>query len=290
MPRSRNIKPSVCQNLKLSKLQPHTRILFRDLPMFANHLGLLVDCHETIKIQVFPFEPELNVNKLLQELADAGFIIRYQERPLSGQDSTESRFIWIINFLNHQNPHKNERATPSKIPVYNLNTSIRVKDGTTPDKDGSTPADSLNLIPESLNPVDENLEVELKEIGETPQDPFMPDCEGNNGEPDEPTQICKYITKHWKMSETKQRNYAHVRMLLVDCTKEEVIKAIDNAILVFDNEDVKRKYRTKFSEFFSSALEVKDMQENSVTGSTTPLKEAPIHMPLLKPQPKEDKK
>jgi len=150
--RSRNIKPGICKNKKLAKLSPHARILFRDLPMFADHEGRLIDDHETVRAEIFPFEFDLDVNSLLKELADNYFIVRYEEQPLDGQDPFESRFIWIINFKRHQNPHKNERQNPSIFPPFNSESTFRVKDGTPLDKNETTRADSLNLIPDSLNP------------------------------------------------------------------------------------------------------------------------------------------
>jgi len=68
------------------------------------------------------------------------------------------RYIKIVNFEKHQNPHKNEREAGSEIPdisesdEQNKENNDLQKDGTSPDLIGSTRADSLLLIPSSLIP------------------------------------------------------------------------------------------------------------------------------------------
>jgi hypothetical protein len=80
------------------------------------------------------------------------------------------RYIKIINFNKHQNPHKNEVAAGSEIPditeadevvtqaVDNKEVTInRDLSGLKRNKDGSAPAESLFLNPDSLIPLPDSL-------------------------------------------------------------------------------------------------------------------------------------
>ena len=148
--RARNIKPGFYKNEDLASCSLPARLLFPGLWMMADREGRLEDRPKRIKAEVFPYD-DFDVDALLCELAEAGMIVRYQV--------DEGEYIWIPNFLKHQNPHKREKD--SDIPALEsgpekarsspvISGPAQCKHQTSPEKARSSPADSLN--PDSLNP------------------------------------------------------------------------------------------------------------------------------------------
>lgn len=105
MARARNIKPGFFTNEELAEVEPLGRILFAGLWTIADRDGRLGDRPKKIKVEILPYD-QCNVDEMLQDLADRGFILRYQ---INGD-----RYIQILAFAKHQNPHKNEK--PSYLP------------------------------------------------------------------------------------------------------------------------------------------------------------------------------
>ena len=104
--RARNIKPGFFKNDTLAELDFAGRLLFIGLWGLADREGRLEDRPKKIKAEIFPYD-EVNVDSFLGELAKRSFIIRYE---VDGD-----RYIQIVNFDKHQNPHP--RETPSTIPA-----------------------------------------------------------------------------------------------------------------------------------------------------------------------------
>lgn len=102
--RARNIKPGVCKNDDLAEKSPHARLLFIYLWMYADREGRFENKPKRIKAECFPYEHELVVEKLLEELSP--FLEKYS--------NGSKEYFQIVNFSKHQNPHKNEKA--SDIP------------------------------------------------------------------------------------------------------------------------------------------------------------------------------
>lgn len=156
MARARNIKPSFFQNEELGELDPVARLFFIGLWTVADYRGCVEFRPKRLKVQLLPYD-ECNTETLANNLERSGFIRFYS---VCGQ-----RYLKIVNFEKHQNPHKNERESGSEIPDIDQDDSQAVdsieieknpdKNGTTPDKDGTAPADSLLLIPDSPIPLPE---------------------------------------------------------------------------------------------------------------------------------------
>lgn len=108
MARARNIKPGFFINDDLAEIEPLGRLLFAGLWTVADREGRLEDKPKKIKASILPYD-DCDIDKLLQDLHDSGFICRYT---VDGQN-----YIQIINFLKHQNPHHKEIA--SIIPPPN---------------------------------------------------------------------------------------------------------------------------------------------------------------------------
>jgi len=149
MARARNIKPSFFQNEELGELLPIERLAFIGMWTIADFKGCIELRPKRLKVQLLPYD-ECDFESIVINLEKSGFISIYS---VQGQ-----RYIKIINFEKHQNPHKNERESGSDIPdilerddLSNKNNDLEnIKNN--PDKNGTAPADSLNPIPDSLKP------------------------------------------------------------------------------------------------------------------------------------------
>lgn len=138
MARSRNIKPGFFKNEVLGVADPLYSLLFEGLWVLADRAGRLEDRPIRIKGEIFPYRDGLDMDSMLNWLESNEFIRRYT---VAGK-----RFILVVEFVKHQNPHKNEAE--SEIPAPE-------EIGTKPEKIGTTLADplssdSLILIPDSL--------------------------------------------------------------------------------------------------------------------------------------------
>jgi hypothetical protein len=105
MARARLLKPGLFANETLAELPFETRLLFPGLWTIADREGRLEDHPVRIRAQLFPYD-NVDVERMLSELAAAGFIVRYT---VAG-----ARYIEIPKFLLHQRPHIREAA--SEIP------------------------------------------------------------------------------------------------------------------------------------------------------------------------------
>ena len=128
MARSRNIKPALYKNEDLAECSVWARYIFPGLWMLADCEGKLEDRPKRIKGELLPFD-ERTVEPLLVELQQRGFIVRYSDRA--------NKYIKILSFTKHQNPHYREQK--SVIPD--------------PESLGLC-TQSLILKPEALPPID----------------------------------------------------------------------------------------------------------------------------------------
>ena len=141
MARSRNIKPALFKNEVLGVADPIYTLCFEGLWLLADRDGRLEDRPLRIKAEIFPYREFLDIEAMLDWLSRNDFIIRYQ--------NGKNRYIQIINFAKHQNPHKNEAA--SEIPEYSATCKSSDFIGTDPDSIGCARADSLSLDSLSLD-------------------------------------------------------------------------------------------------------------------------------------------
>jgi len=146
--RARNIKPGFFKNEELAAKDPLARILFQGLWCMADREGRLEDRPARIKAEILPYD-DCSIDALLNSLASGEdpFILRYE--------SEGRRFIQVIHFIRHQNPHWRENRSsipaPDK-PRAGLGLALgkpETSPGQASDLPKSSPADSL--IPDSLN-------------------------------------------------------------------------------------------------------------------------------------------
>ena len=130
MSRARNIKPGFFKNDVLADCQPLARLLFAGLWCEADREGRLDDRPKRIKAECLPYD-DCDVNCLLNELSEHGFILRYT--------ANDQPYIQILAFGKHQNPHCKEQASTIPAPCMH---------GASIEHAGLIP-DSLNLIPDS---------------------------------------------------------------------------------------------------------------------------------------------
>ena len=143
MARSRNIKPGFFTNDKLADIEPLGRIMFIGLWTIADREGRLEDRPRRIKAEVLPYD-DADTESLLNQLVKQGFIIRYE---VDGE-----RYIQVLQFNKHQNPHMKESASTIPAPDKHHASTVQVSE-----KHETSPADSLNLIPDSLNLIPDSL-------------------------------------------------------------------------------------------------------------------------------------
>lgn len=142
MARARNIKPGFFKNEILGVADPLYSLLFEGLWVLADRSGRLEDRPLRIKGEVFPYRDGLNVDAMLNWLESNGFIRRYTAKG--------KKCILVLEFVKHQNPHKNE--TESELPAPSDECTKPEEIGTTTEIIGSTRADSLSsdsLIPDT---------------------------------------------------------------------------------------------------------------------------------------------
>ncbi len=121
--RNRFIRPGFFSNYELSQLPPLTRILFQGLWCLADKAGRLLDRPPQIKAQCLPYD-EINPNEALQQLHDAGFIVRYK---VDGR-----AYIEVVNFNRHQPLTTWEnKNTSSGIPAIPTVSQLHSDDGRT---------------------------------------------------------------------------------------------------------------------------------------------------------------
>ena len=100
MARARNIKPGFFKNEVLGVADPLYSLLFEGLWVLADRAGRLEDRPLRIKGEIFPYRDGLNVDEMLCWLESNGFIQRYTAQG--------KKCILVLEFVKHQNPHKNE--------------------------------------------------------------------------------------------------------------------------------------------------------------------------------------
>lgn len=144
MARARNIKPGFFTNDVLAECSAFARLLFQGLWCHADREGRMEDRPRKIKAEILPYD-DCDIEDLLCQLESRGFIVRYSHG--------KERFIQVVNFTKHQNPHVKEQE--STIPAPCISWASAVQEETKPEVAG--------LIPDSLNPITDSIEKPLPE-------------------------------------------------------------------------------------------------------------------------------
>ena len=142
--RARNLKTGLFKNELLGTADPLLTILFEGLWCLADREGRLEDRPLRIKAEIFPYRDGIDLDVCLGQLAEMGFIHRYEAEGVA--------VIEVTNFKKHQNPHPKEA-------VSSLPDCGRVKVVSSRVKVVSSPADVLN--PDVLNPTSSSSRLQL---------------------------------------------------------------------------------------------------------------------------------
>ena len=162
--RARNIKPDFFTSDQVLACEPLARILFIGLWGMADRRGRLEDRPTKIKIKLLPCD-NCDADALLEQLQEHSLILRYE--------ANGRRYIQVVNFEKHQNPHHKEPESTLPAPDSNamLAPSMTQKPRASPrqssDLPKANPVDSLipdSLIPESSLNSDDAHAREAKEI------------------------------------------------------------------------------------------------------------------------------
>ena len=152
MARARNIKPGFFANEDLAECDPLARLLFAGLWCLADREGRLEDRPKRIRAEILPYDT-CDADELLNQLQARGFILRYSHG--------EGRFIQVLKFDSHQNPHMKEAksiipAPGESMQIQAATNEAQEKNQTStvqaPDQNQKSPAESGFLIPDSLIP------------------------------------------------------------------------------------------------------------------------------------------
>lgn len=169
MARSRNIKPSIMDNDQLAELDPLTRLLFIYLWMLADREGRLEDRPKRIAAQALPYDRSADVDAMLLELANSGFIVRYVA---DGQ-----ALIQIVAFSKHQTPHVREAA--SELPAQVQSTAKAVTEHDQGDADTSPRSpDRGFLIPDTGSLIEESAADAASHADDVPPGSSVPTMAG----------------------------------------------------------------------------------------------------------------
>ena len=164
MARARNIKPGFFANEELAECEPLARLLFAGLWCLADREGRLEDRPKRIRAEILPYDM-CDAEDLLNQLQARGFILRYSHG--------EGRFIQVLKFDSHQNPHMKEAkssipapGSPVAAPTQQSTKTIEAPEQHSSCtvqarcKNQKSPAESGfsdSLIPDSLTPSNEGV-------------------------------------------------------------------------------------------------------------------------------------
>ena len=152
MARARNIKPGFFANEDLAECDPLARLLFAGLWCLADREGRLEDRPKRIRAELLPYD-SCDADDLLNQLQARGFILRYSHG--------EGRFIQVLKFDSHQNPHMKEAKSSIPAPGESAQTPAtsvaapeehQTSTVQAPNQNQKSPAESGFLNPESLIP------------------------------------------------------------------------------------------------------------------------------------------
>lgn len=119
MARARNIKPGFFTNDVLAECEPLARLLFAGLWLHCDREGRMEDRPKKIKAEILPYDT-CDADALLNQLQAHGFILRYQ--------AGDRRYIQVINFGKHQNPHIKEGASEIPSPNEHCTSTVQVSE------------------------------------------------------------------------------------------------------------------------------------------------------------------
>lgn len=140
MARQRMLKPEFFTDEDLSAQSLAARLLFAGLWTMADRRGRLKDQPPVIHGALFPFDPALDVDQILDDLERGGFVVRY---------AVEGRkYLQIVNFERHQHPHPKEPESAIPEPCTGNGSAVE-SNGSAAEKAVPSPSESESFPSES---------------------------------------------------------------------------------------------------------------------------------------------
>jgi len=164
MARARNIKPGFFKNDLLAECHPLARILFSGLWCEADREGRLEDRPKRLKAEYLPYD-DCDADELLDQLASRGFILRYAHG--------SGRYIAVVEFAKHQNPHMKEAASTIPAPCKHGASTVQATEQHEASPADSLSLDSPSLIPESSSDADASVVVGKPKTPMCPHDAIV---------------------------------------------------------------------------------------------------------------------
>jgi len=175
--RARNIKPGFFRNADLVELSFEARLLFIGLWTIADREGRLEDRPKQIKMELFPAD-NMDCDAMLAQLAAINMIERYEH--------DGKRYIQVVSFAKHQNPHRDEKASTLPDRDGNVATpkTASIKHGaSTVQTPGEQQDDTvaIGLNPESCSLIPESQTEDIAKTGSADSSPPPPPPADANG-------------------------------------------------------------------------------------------------------------
>jgi hypothetical protein len=117
MSRTRLIRPEMATDDELAVLEPNARLLAAFLPCLADRAGVLEDRTRTIQFKIFPAHPDTDIEALLDQLVNIGYVKRYTGRRLDDPADAPVRLLWLPTFARTQKPHRSEVESTYSLPA-----------------------------------------------------------------------------------------------------------------------------------------------------------------------------
>jgi len=115
MPRIRSLKPEFFKDEDLATLPIATRYFFEGLWCCADKAGRLEDRPKYLKVEIFPYDDEQDVESMIQQLEHPNIPERPNKQFIQRYEVDGRKYIQILEFSKHQSPHHTEKE--STIPV-----------------------------------------------------------------------------------------------------------------------------------------------------------------------------
>lgn len=204
MARNRMIKKEVLEDSKIGKLSDTAKWLFIGLWIIADDEGFLQSDTDWIRIKCFPYNPQIDIKKVIKELFDLHLI------------NENNGIIKILNFLKHQTI--NRPATSDLCTIYRRN-SVNIQ--------GTINEDShlnINEVKEKLKGIEVNKKENIKEskeiVAKKPAT-LLPQQEVYNIFAE------KYLAMSKQVYKSDKKDFIMLTDLIKKTSKEQVIQKID---------------------------------------------------------------
>jgi len=215
MARARNIKPGFFRNADLVELSFEARLLFIGLWTIADRAGRLEDRPKQIKMDVFPAD-NIDCEAILGQLEAINMIERYSHGG--------AKYIQVVTFTKHQNPHKDEKAStlpdrdgniaqPKEAPCKHRASTVQEQ------CDDETSTVAIGLIPESCSLIPES-RILTPEPTTKEEKPARAPRKPSHPKPDD---VSQQVWDDWL--ELRRKKSAPVTATVLAEAKAEAIKA-----------------------------------------------------------------